>query len=247
MKTSISVYFKRAHESTYCTFHLRLSDIETFHTWQLKITTQNVVKQHFQNEVCIGIHISPLYKGIWLFVLQNLHNMVFRWPSTSTKAYSKKCTCEGPFVDQRDHSVSGINLSSLWFTVLFPPEECFPSGTCPWHSAVTACLVLWACGQSPTGPISFQLPTGSTAAPRPRWVRGTAAWPLWRICCSRCGKSRPSSLWRRKPSCPTRQSWTPQCWVGSPVLSGASLLCLRTSSPKSSSYTNWAKRRRNIR
>lgn len=89
--------------------------------------------------------------------------------------------------------------------------------------------------------------TGSTAAPHPQQARGTAAWLLWRIWCSHYGKSRPSSLWRRRLSCPTRQSWTPQCWVGSRVLSGASLPGLCTSSPKSSSYTCWGERRRNVR
>lgn len=53
--------------------------------------------------------------------------------------------------------------------------------------------------------------TGSRAVPRLRRARGTAAWPPWRIWCSHCGKSRPSSRRRRRPSCPTRQSWTPQC------------------------------------
>lgn len=98
---------------------------------------------------------------------------------------------------------------------------------------------------SPTAPISSRLLTGSTVAPHPRRAKGTAAWPLWRTCCTRYGRSRPSSQWRRKLSCPTCQSWTPQCWVGSPVLSRASLLCLCTSSPNSSSYTCWVETKRN--
>ena len=92
---------------------------------------------------------------------------------------------------------------------------------------------------SPSCCIMCPLLTGSTVEPRPRQVKGTASWLSWRTGCSRWGKSRPSSQWRRRLSCPTRQSWTPQSRVGSPGPSVASLPCLCTSSPKPSSYTGW--------
>lgn len=85
----------------------------------------------------------------------------------------------------------------------------------------------------------FVFITGSTAAPRPLKLRGTASWPLWRTSCSRCGRSGPSSPRRRRRFCPTRPSWTSQSWAASPAWSGASLLCPCTSSPESSSYTCW--------
>ena len=105
-------------------------------------------------------------------------------------------------------------------------------------------LTLWSCT---SGHISFHLLIGSIAAAHPRWVRGKAAWPLWTICCSHFVKSRPSSPWIKKLSCPTHLSRTSLHWVGSPVPSGATLLCLPTSSPKSSSYTCWAEMKKNIR
>lgn len=130
----------------------------------------------------------------------------------------------------------------------FHLKTSFPLETSSWHSAVI--MSLWT--HSPTSHFLWSLHvcprfTGSTAAPRPQPVKGTIAWPLWRICCSRCEKSTPSSLWRRRRSCPTRQSWTPRHSAGPPVLSGASPLCPCTSSPESSSYTCWEGRKRNIR
>ncbi len=44
-----------------------------------KNDSQNVKQKHLQ-KVCTGIHISPLYKGMWLLAPQNLENMIFRWP-----------------------------------------------------------------------------------------------------------------------------------------------------------------------
>lgn len=122
-----------------------------------------------------------------------------------------------------------------------------------WKLLLDIVLLLWACGHTVPHLISFQSSlvyprvTGSTAAPRPQMVKGTTAWPLWSICCSRCEKSVPSSPWRRRRSCPTRQSWTPRRSAGPPVLSGASPLRPCTSSPESSSYTCWEGRKRDIR
>lgn len=91
--------------------------------------------------------------------------------------------------------------------------------------------------------VSQVSPRVSTEAERPQQPRGTAARPLWWICCSRCGKSGPSWQRRRKPSCPTRQKWKAHRWAGPPVPSGASLPSLHTSSPESPPCPCWRETR----
>lgn len=173
---------------------------------------------------------------IWLFTIQQTHQKVVNWTSHKTVCISiqyfpfKQRNMALTHLSTHDHLQWSLMLlhfrtSQIWFSGRRLPIRVqeFPET------------------------VSQVSPRVSTEAERHRQARGTAVRPLWRICCSRCGKSGPSWQQRRKPSCPTRQRWKPHRWVAPPVPSGASRPCLHTSSPESSPCPCWAETRTNTR
>lgn len=158
--------------------------------------------EHPMRQYALAYNISPLNKGIWLWLV---------YPHTITSSDHWCCFTSGP-----------VKSDSVGDGSPFRVQE-FPE------------------------PVSQVSPRVSTEAERRRQPRGTAARPLWRICCSRCGKLGPSWQRRRKPSCPTRQRWKRRRWAAPPVPSGASLPCLHTSSPEPSPCPCWAETSTNRR